>query len=41
MRAQRNIKAVEAKLALTEATVDELIEENEALKRELAALKKK
>ena len=41
IRAQRKIKAVEAKLALTEATVDELIEENEALKRELAALKKK
>ena len=40
IRAQRKIKAVEAKLALTEATVDELIEENEKLKNELAALKK-
>ena len=40
IRAQRKIKALEAKIALTETTVDELIEENEALKRELAELKK-
>lgn len=40
IKAQRKVKAVEAKLALTEATVDELIEENENLKRELAELKK-
>jgi cell division protein ZapA (FtsZ GTPase activity inhibitor) len=40
LRAQRKVKAIEAKLALTEATVDELIEENEALKREIAELKK-
>ena len=40
IRAQRKIKALEAKIALTETTVDELIEENEALKSELAELKK-
>lgn len=40
IRAQRKVKAVEAKLALTEATVDELIEENEKLKSEIAELKK-
>lgn len=40
IRAQRKVKSVEAKLALTEATVDELIAENEALKQELASLKK-
>lgn len=40
LRVQRKVKAVESKLAMTEATVDELIEENEALKRELAELKK-
>lgn len=40
IRAQRKIKAVEAKLAMTEATLDELIEENESLKRELSELKK-
>ena len=40
IRAQRKIKAIESKLAMTEATLDELIEENEALKRELAELKK-
>ena len=41
IRAQRKIKALEAKIALTESTVDELIEENEALKREIAELKSK
>ena len=40
IRAQRKIKALEAKIALTESTVDELIEENEALKSEIAKLKK-
>ncbi|MBE6534203.1 MAG: cell division protein ZapA [Ruminococcaceae bacterium] len=40
IRAQRKIKALEAKIALTESTVDELIEENEALKSEIAELKK-
>ena len=35
IRAQRKIKALEAKIALTESTVDELIEENEALKTSL------
>ena len=40
IKAQRKVKAIEAKLALTETTVDELIEENEALKQELAELKK-
>ena len=40
IKAQRKIKALEAKLALTETSLDELIEENETLKRELAELKK-
>lgn len=40
IKAQRKVKSVEAKLALAESTIDELIEENEALKQELAALKK-
>ena len=40
IRAQRKVKAVESKLAMTEATLDELIAENEALKAELAELKK-
>ena len=40
IRAQRKVKSVEAKLAHTEAAMDELIAENEALKEELEALKK-
>jgi cell division protein ZapA (FtsZ GTPase activity inhibitor) len=40
IKAQRKIKALESKLALTETTVDELIEENEALKQEIAELKR-
>lgn len=40
IKAQRKVKSVEAKLALAESTIDELIEENEALKQELAELKK-
>ena len=40
IKSQRKVKALEAKLALTETSLDELIEENENLKRELAELKK-
>lgn len=40
IKAQRKIKALESKIALTETTVDELIEENEALKQEIAELKR-
>ena len=40
IRAQRKVKAVESKLAMTEATLDELIAENEALKEELRKLQK-
>ena len=40
IKAQRKIKALEAKVALTETTVDELLEENEALKQEIAELKR-
>ena len=39
IRSQRKVKSVEAKLAHTEAAMDELIAENEALKEELEALK--
>jgi cell division protein ZapA (FtsZ GTPase activity inhibitor) len=40
MRAQRKVKMLESKVANTETVMDELIEENEALKQEIAALKK-
>ena len=40
MRAQRKVKMLESKVANTETAMDELIEENEALKQEIAALKK-
>ena len=40
IKAQRKITALESKIALTETTVDELIEENEALKQEIAELKR-
>lgn len=40
IKAQRKIKSLEAKLALTESTLDELIDENEKLKLEIAELKK-
>lgn len=41
IRAQRKVKAVESKLAMTEATLDELIAENEALKEEIRQLQSK
>ena len=40
IKIQRKVKSVEAKLAIAESTIDELIEENEKLKQELAELKK-
>ena len=40
MRAQRKIKMLEGKVATTETVLDELIAENEALKLEVADLKK-
>ena len=40
MRAQRKIKMLEGKFATTETLLDELIAENEALKLEVADLKK-
>ena len=40
IKAQRKIKSLEAKVALTESTLDELIDENENLKLEIAELKK-
>ena len=40
IKTQRKVKSVEAKLAIAESTIDELIEENEKLKQELAELKK-
>lgn len=40
MRAQRKVKMLESKVANTETAMDELIEENETLKQEIAALKK-
>ena len=39
IRSQRKVKSVEAKLAQTEAAMDELIAENDALREELEALK--
>ena len=39
IKAQRKLKALESKLALTEATVEELEAENEELRRELEELK--
>ena len=40
MRAQRKVKMLEGKVATTETVMDELIEENESLKQEIAELKK-
>lgn len=40
LRAQRKIKMLEGKVATVESAMDQLIEENEALKLEIAALKK-
>ena len=40
IRAQRRVKAVESKLALVESNLDEVIDENETLKQEIASLKK-
>ena len=39
IKAQRKVKALESKLALTEAAVEELEAENEELRRELEELK--
>lgn len=39
IKAQRKLKAMESKLALTETAMEELEEENEALRRELDELK--
>ncbi len=39
IKAQRRLKALEAKLALTEAAVEELEAENEQLREELALIK--
>ena len=39
IKAQRKLKALESKLALTETAMEELEEENEALRRELDELK--
>ena len=39
IKAQRKVKALESKLALTEAAVEELEAENEELRRELQELK--
>lgn len=39
IKAQRKVKALESKLALTEAAVEELEAENEELRRELEALR--
>ena len=39
IRSQRKVKSLEGKIAQTEAAMDELIAENEALKEELEALK--
>ena len=40
LRAQRKIKMLEGKVATVEGAMDQLIEENEALKLEISALKK-
>lgn len=39
VKAQRKLKALESKIAMTEAAVDELEEENEQLRRELEKFK--
>ena len=39
IKAQRRLKAIESKLALTEAAVEELEAENEQLRQELALIK--
>ena len=39
IKAQRKVKALESKLALTEATLEEIEAENEELRRELEELK--
>ena len=39
IKAQRKLKAIESKLALTEAAVEELEAENEKLRQELALIK--
>ncbi len=41
IKAQRRLKALESKLAMTEAAVDELEAENEELRRELELLRGK
>ncbi|MBE6597343.1 MAG: cell division protein ZapA [Ruminococcaceae bacterium] len=41
IKAQRRLKALESKLAMTEAAVDELEAENEQLRRELELLRGK
>ena len=40
IRSQRKVKSLEGKIAQTEAAMDELIAENDALREELEALKK-